>query len=329
MSVRQANGGRRWLGRATLALVPLLVIGTTVRHVVQERAEERGKLEQELQRLRERTKARWETFAEGFRADSLPTTNRSIDEAIDQAFAPVYDGIDPFLDWHYSFWGQSTQLVLYLLEQVEDLTGTQLGGLEGEVASRLLGGLEDRLGNARERVDSAMTEEIRSKLDAWFVQEEALLPVGRTGTEYGRILKRVREDTTRRFSVSVGPSVIGGGMANVATSVGVRAASNRLAARLPLVVRRSVLSWIDVVRPGPTIPVAVIIDVVIRRIDEWLNREDLHQELIEMVNAERERARSEFFRAADSFKLDSINTLGSFVPAELVRRSPAVVPLPR
>ena len=328
MSVRQANDGRRWVGRAALALVPLLVIGATVLHVLQERAEERRQMEQALQLLHEQTEERWGTFAEDFRLDSLPATRRSIDEAIDQAFAPVYAGIDPFLDWHYSFWGQSTQLILFLLGEIEDLTGTQLRGLEEEVESQLLGGLEDRMGDARERVDSAMREEVRSRLDGWFGQEEALLPLGRAGAEYGRILKRVREHTTRRLAVSVGPLAIGTGMADVATSVGVRAVANRLAERLPLLVRRSVSRWMPrwvavALRAGPTILMGVIIDFVIRRIDEWLNREEFRQELIGIVDAERERAKSELVEATDRFKLDAIDALGEFIPAELGRRSPA------
>lgn len=46
MSGKPANDGRRWVGRAALALVPLLVIGATVVRALQERAEERRQMEQ-------------------------------------------------------------------------------------------------------------------------------------------------------------------------------------------------------------------------------------------------------------------------------------------
>ena len=327
MSVRPAYAGRRWIGRAALALIPLLVMGATVLHVLRERAEEGRQMEQALRLLHERTEERWATFTANFRLDSLPAPRRSIDEAIDQAFAPVYAAIDPFLDWHYSFWGQSTQLILFLLGEIEDLTGTQVRGLEEEVESRLLGGLEDRMANARELADSAMREELRARLDGWFSQEEVWLPLGRAGTEYGRILKRVRDDTTRRLAVSVGPLAIGTGIADVTASVGGRAVANRLAQRLPLLVRRSVSRWMPrwvgvALRAGPTILMGVTIDFVIRRIDEWLNREEFRQELIGMVDAERQRAKSELIDATDRFKLDAIDALGVFVPAELGRQTP-------
>ncbi|MCY3700128.1 MAG: hypothetical protein OXH46_10960 [Gemmatimonadetes bacterium] len=311
-----------------LAMVPLLVIGATVLHMLQEREGERRQLEQALQLLHERTEDRWARFTEDFRLDSLPATRRSVDEAVDQAFVPVYAGIDPFLDWHYSFWGQSTQLILLLLGEIGDLTGTEMRGLEEEVASRLLEGLEDRMGKARERVDSAMREEIGSRLDGWFGQEEASLPLGRAGVEYGRRLLRVRQATTRRLVVSVGPLAVGTQMTDVATSVGVRAVANRLARRLPALVRTSVARWMPpwvvvALRAGPTILAGMIIDFVVRRIDEWLNREELRQELIEMVDTERERAKSELVEAADRFKLDAIDALGVFIPAELDRRPAA------
>lgn len=327
MTVRPSNAGRRWIGRAALTLIPLLVVGATVLHVLRERAEERRQLEQALRLLHERTEERWATFTANLRLDSLPATRRSIDEGIDQAFAPVYAAIDPFLDWHYSFWGQSTQLFLFLLGEIEDLTGTQVRGLAGEVESRLLGGLEDRMANARERADSAMREELRARLDGWFSQEEVRLPVGRAGTEYGRILKRVRDDTTRRLAVSVGPLAIGTGIADVTASVGGRAVANRLAQRLPLLVRRSMSRWMPrwvgvALRAGPTILMGVTIDFVIRKIDERLNGEKFRQELIGMVDAERQRAKSELVDAAHRFNLDATDALGVFVPAELGRQSP-------
>ena len=325
MSVRQKNDGRRWARRAALALMPLLVIGATVRHALQEWAQECGQDEcRQMECLRERTEERWTTFLEDFRLDSLPETRQAIDEAVVSAFAPVSAGIDPFLDWHYSFLGQSTQLILYVSGKIEDMTGWEgWGSLEDAIESRLFEGLEDRMDIAGQQVGGTMRDEVLSRLDAWLDQEEALLPRGCAGAEHGRILEQVRASTTRRFAVSIGPSVIVSGMAGVAASASVRAVSGRLAARLPALLRSAVARWMPASVAGwlAGIPVALAVDYVIRRIDGWLNRDELRQELVDLVDEERQRVKSAFVEAAaGSVKLDVIDDLGVFVPAELGRR---------
>ena len=79
-----------WAGRAVLALVPLVVLGTTARQVLRQQDEEM---------LRHRAEQQWRRFAEELgRAESLPRTRRSVDDLVDEAFAPVYAG-DSRVSW--------------------------------------------------------------------------------------------------------------------------------------------------------------------------------------------------------------------------------------
>ena len=157
-----------------LALIPLAILGATVHHVLQQRVEEP-----------------WREFSGKLRRAPLPETSQAIDELVEDAFGPVYARIPAFLDWHYSFLGQYTELGLAVS-----------GRLEEEIESQLLGGLEERIGVAREGVGRVMQEEMLTELERWFGRDVASLPPGlRTG--YERMLEPVLEEATRRFAVSV------------------------------------------------------------------------------------------------------------------------------
>lgn len=80
--------------------------------------------------LEPRAERQWEQFLERMRLAPLPQTNAAIERQIDKAFAPVYERIPAFLDWHYSIVGQYTEL-----------GQAALGALEEAIESRLFGEL--------------------------------------------------------------------------------------------------------------------------------------------------------------------------------------------
>ena len=304
MSSRQAKGGEvgwntpntgrtAWVARAMLALVPLAILGATVHHVLQQRAEER-----------------WREFSEEFRRAPLPGTDLAIDERVEKAFAPVYDSIPALLDWHYSLRGQTTELVLWAF-----------GRLEEEIESRLFGGLEERIGVAREGVGRVMQEEMLTELERWFGRDVASLPPGlRTG--YERVLEPMLEDATRRFTVSVGPTALGAATAGVGTSVAVTALANRFAGMLSSgVVSTAIRALGRALSPSAmfvvAVPVGLIIDAMWREFDESRNREELEQTLAALVDEEKEKVKSALSGAVDDVKSEA---LGDFIPSELGTR---------
>ena len=295
MSNEQVKGGDvgtesawPWVGRVLLALIPLVVLAATGHQVLRQRVEEQlGQF-----------------AAEYRRAPLSEETRQTIIEQVDDAFEPVYAAIPEFLDWHYSFLGQYTELGLVLL-----------GRLEGEIESRLFGGLEEGIGAASEDVGRVMQEEMLKELDHWFDRDVASIPSGlRAG--YGRMVEPMLADAKRRFTLSVGPTALGSAMAGVGTSVAVRALATKLAERLASgAALRATGSLVG--RSAALVVAAaagVAIDFALRRIDEARNRDKLEQALIEIVDEEKEKVKAALTNAASEVKATA---LGEYVPYQL------------
>ena len=71
----------------------------------------------ELQQLAERW---WATVEAGLRGGPLPETEQAIELRVEEAFAPVYEQVPEFLDWHYSVAGQYTQLAVVVVTLLEE-----------------------------------------------------------------------------------------------------------------------------------------------------------------------------------------------------------------
>ena len=284
---RERAGRTAWLGRAMLALVPLVVLAATGHHVLQQRLEER-----------------WTEFAEEFRRAPLPETSRAIDERVEDAFAPVYAGIPALLDWHYSFFGQYTELVLVLV-----------GRLEEEIESRLFGGLEEGIRVAGEDVGRVMQEEVLTELERWFDRDVAALPPGlRTG--YERMLEPLLEDAKSRFAISVGPTALGAAMAGVGTSVAVKALTTRLAEQLGAGAAIRVVGGTLGRSAGLVVAAAagVAVDIAVRKLDELRNREGLEQALTALVDEEKKKVKATLSSAVEDVKFKA---LGDVIPFQL------------
>ena len=291
-------GWTAWIGRATLALVPLAVLAATGIHV----------LEQREKQLQQRAAEQLRRFAEEYRrAPVSQDVHRAINERVEDAFAPVYAGIPELLDWHYSFFGQYTELGLALF-----------GRLEGEIESRLFGGLEERIDDALKGVGSVMQEEMLAELEGWFDRDVASLPPG-LRTDYEQTLEPILEDARRRFTVSVGPMALGAAMTGGGAAVGVKALATGLAGRLSSGVGAAALRAIGR-SIGPAMGIVggvagwLAIDFTLREVEEWRGREDLEQALAALVDEEKERVKSALAGAGEDVKA---RPLGHFIPSEL------------
>ena len=86
--------------------------------------------------LRQQAQRQWRAFRERLLRQQLRQTEGAIQGEIEAAFAPIYEGIPPFLDWHYSVIGQYVEL-----------GQAAFGRLQEEFAARLFAGLEGRIGH--------------------------------------------------------------------------------------------------------------------------------------------------------------------------------------
>ena len=290
-----------WASRAILALVPFTIFAGTVFS-----AWRQLRLEKHLS---ERVEAQWSAFSAELRqTGSLPATTQAIDRLVDDAFAPVYSGIPEFLDWHYSFLGQLTEVALWLS-----------GELEEELESRLVGGLVERVGEAPDSIARVMRNEVLTELDRWFGNDVASLPVA-LRPEYERFLQPIRENAGRRLMVTVGPATIGAAVTGAGTVVGTGALANSVARRLSsrvalrLSSRVALQSTGRLLATGMSVAVFLGIETLFREVDEWLNRADFEAELTALVDEEKAKLKSALTNAVEEIKPTA---LGDFKPSEL------------
>ena len=281
--------------------------------------------------LEGRAERQWRQFAERMRREPLPETDHAIEERIDTAFAPVYERIPAFLDWHYSIVGQYTEL-----------GHAALGALEEAIESRLFAELQERIGTATDTVGRVMQEEMRTEIENWLRRESQTVPPGLT-TTYERMLEVTVADTVERFTVSAFPSAV--------AAVGAGAGGTVAVALLAKALAKKMMATIGLKTAGKTVggiwgrlggaaggaaigsvlgPFGVVIggvaggaaawlavDGVVVNIDERLHREDLERELTELVDEQKARVKSATSTAVDEVKLEA---LGEFTPFELGNR---------
>ena len=269
--------GKQWVVRVMLTLVSLVILAAGGHFLLLQRMEEQ-----------------WREFSEEFRQAALPETRRAIDERVEDAFAPVYAAIPSLLDWHYSLRGRITEPFLIVS-----------GRLEESIESRLLGGLEERIGVALNSVGRVMQEEGLNKFERWYDREVTSLPLG-LGTVYKRKLKR-------RFVASVGPTTL---VAAISTPVGSTTLENRVARSLSPGVGSTVLRagraligrFVSRVVGGIVVGFAgwLIADFTLGKLEEWQGRKELEQGLTELVNAEKEKVKSALSGAVDDVKLEAL-----------------------
>ncbi len=281
--------------------------------------------------LEPRAERQWGQFLERMRLEPLPQTNATIERQIDKAFAPVYERIPAFLDWHYSIVGQYTEL-----------GQAALGALEQALESRLFGELAERIDSATEAVGRVLQDEVRTEIEDWIHLESQTVPPGLTAT-YERMLEVTVADTVERFTVSAVPSAavaVGAGAGStVAVAVLAKALAKKIMASAAVKtvgkVGGGIWGRLGGAAGGAAIgfflgPVGAVVggvaggaaawlafDGAVVNIDERLHRGDLERELTALVDEHKARVKSVTSTAVDEVKLEA---LGEVTPSELSNR---------
>ncbi len=281
--------------------------------------------------LEARAQLQWEQFKERLLRDRLPRTDLAIEEQVDTAFAPVYEQIPGFLDWHYSIVGQYTEL-----------GQAALGTLEDAIESRLFAALQERIGTATEAVAGVMHEEMRTEIEDWVRRESQTVPDG-VMTTYERMLEVTVAATVERFTVSAVPSAlvaVGTGVGStVAVAVLAKALAKKIVASAALKTAGKVGGGIggrlggaaagaamgSVLGPFGAVAGGVVggaaawlaVDGAVVNIDEYVNREDLERELIALVDEQKASLKSALATAVDDAKLEALEEV---TPSELSNR---------
>ena len=273
----------------------------------------------------------WSQFREHMLGDGLPRTDLAIEEQVDMAFAPVYEKIPGFLDWHYSIRGQYTEL-----------GQAALGTLGNAFESQLFAALQERIGTATEAVGKVMQEEMRTEIEDWVRRESQTVP-DEVATTYERMLEVTVAATVERFTVSAVPSAlvaVGTGVGStVAVAVLAKALAKKILASTALKTAGKVGGGIggrlggaaagaavgSVLGPFGAMAGGVVggaaawlaVDGVVVNIDEYLNREDLERELTALVDEQKASVKSALATAVDDAKLEALREV---TPSELSNR---------
>ena len=271
--------------------------------------------------LEPRAERQWSQFQERLRLEPLPQTSAAIEAQIDKAFAPVYEQIPAFLDWHYSIVGQYTEL-----------GQAALGALEEAIESRLFGELSERIDTATEAVGRVLQDEVRTEIEDWIRRESQTVPPGLT-TTYEHMLEVTVADTVERFTVSAAPTALvavgAGAGSTVAVAVLAKALAKKLmaAAAVKSVGKLGGGFWARLggAAGGAAIgsalgPVGAVvggvaggaaawlaIDGAVVNIDERLHRGDLERELIELVDEHKARVKSATSTAVEEVKREALD----------------------
>lgn len=137
--------------------------------------------------LQERAARWWAAVEASLRNAPLTDTQTTMSDSVDEAFAPAYDRIPEFLDWHYSMAGQYTEVAILIARtleqwgfvraiaaQVAELVTTLLDWLRqwspARQALERLAGLElvtsarQHLDDFRERLDGGIFEGLPERM---------------------------------------------------------------------------------------------------------------------------------------------------------------------
>lgn len=242
-------------------------------------------------------------------------TAQTIDQHIDQAFEPIYQGIGKVADQHYTIKGQYLELMSdYFIDLVNHL---------------MLSGLDHRLKSANDAVQSAYYQELEAKTRI-FIQENNPEFFSTRRKLFKELFEFVLDDAWQRFKT---PEIIAtraasagiGLAAGVYTSRKVAAALTKLAARRSMGTGSAMA--LGAAAGSSFGPAGILVgagiggaaawlasDLLIVKLDEHLNRKEFEAELRAIVDAHKLEVKN-----ALKTQVQEANTgIAQYTPRELV-----------
>jgi len=230
----------------------------------------------------------------------LEMAKQKIGPLLEAAYAPVYDAIPAYTDFHYSLPGE------YL-----ELTEAAIGDLGGAIQTRLFPGLKERLERVMYLLDESFETVYREQL------EESLseaLPAGSNDTALGPLTQSVIEDAKTRIKVTApvaGLVMIGRAASlkaastliakKIAAKIGIKAAAKSgakwAAAASGAGGGAVVCSWAGpgagICAAGGAVIAWVAVDIAVLKLDEIMNRDEFEDNLRSFIDDDKSARRSQ------------------------------------
>ena len=233
-------------------------------------------------------------------SEALLKTTPNIGPRLEEVYAPVYQSIPLYADFHYSVLGEYVELKEFAFDQMND-------GLK----ERLFHGFEQRLSSALTSLDKSYAEEyqiaLRQQIERIVPAEQLLLPIG-------DLTLAILQDAVDRSTVTAplagtAAGIIGSGTLRIAaTTIAKKIAAKVVAKGVAkgAIKGGSILagagtgallcSWTG---PGAAICGLVggtaawfLTDSVVINIDEYFNREDFEAELSAFIDDDKAKRRN-------------------------------------
>ena len=251
---------------------------------------------------------------------------QSIDKQLDNAFDPVYDNIDTFLDFHYSVIGEYTELV-----------AGATGEIASEIKERLFGtDFENYLKNSQDEINSVYIESLKNYLSD--VDSEATKGVDKNLNL--DILTHLTDDIAHRFTVEyVKVGVLAGGHMALKT---INIVSSKLATKAGSKIATKVAA--KTLTKGATVSTAAVAgaacgpffwvcspiaataawfgtDAIVVSGDEYFIREDFRNEIVSMLDSQKTSLATKLKNVyAEKLVKDSVSIQNKYENTPIKRR---------
>ena len=264
--------------------------------------------------------------------EGFPATRQMIDPLIDQAFAPVYDNIPAFADWHYSVLGEYTELTM-----------AATGNLETALNDRLFPGLDERLQVALDALDKNLREEFSQAISDSITAEVATLP-GNRQEVYRSALVLSLDNTTREFSAALatrGVGAVTGAAGTIVAAAIIKPIAKKLitsiAAKTAVKTGAKATGLGSGAAAGASVgalggPLGaaaggivgavggwLLVDTVVVNVDELLNREEYEAELRLLVDEQKRAIKADIRLAIDDLTRPVAGPGGKTTPSDLMQ----------
>ena len=220
--------------------------------------------------------------------------NGQIGPLLDKAYAPVYEGVPAYMDFHYSLKGEWLEL-----------GAAALGDIGAGLDQHLFAGLETRLKSVAEDLERGFDERYQGALD------DAMVEVPGRAVAFVPVVTKAIDDAKSRIMTTAGTvagAAVGGASLKALTKVFAKKLGTKLAAK---VAAKTGTKWVAVASgagagagacswTGPGAAGCAVVgaaitwfgvDLAMVKLDEYVTRDDFEGELRELINNHKEDTR--------------------------------------
>ncbi len=231
---------------------------------------------------------------------SIDNINATIDRRVDRLFAPVYNNIDSFLDFHYSVIGEYTELGLAATGKIEEgirdrLFGSQFNNELSDTTMQIKSRFASILDMQQKSIENHIMIDIDKKLNnnildtlkkdinsSVSTQKNKIATLLGVGISYKMIMTTIGSKIVAKLSSKmIAKGVIKGG--SKLGAVGIGAATGAVCGPAAIICSPilAAAAWFGT-------------DAMLATGDEYLNRDEFKQEIVQSIDQQKRRVKEEY-----------------------------------